>query len=546
MKTKIWLAVMLVFVMGMAAAQLVCVAAAQQDDAAVIAIYHTNDVHGAAGDPIGYAKLSALRASDDADAVLLVDAGDFLHGMPFATASRGENIAQLMQACEYDVVVPGNHDFDYGMDRLEQLAQTYQLNLLSANVRKDGETVFSPYTVVDAGSVQIGFFGITTPETSYKTNPENIQGVDFGTVDSVMQDAEAAVAALKGEGADIIIAVTHLGSEAWAEPSSIDLAQSVDGIDVIIDGHSHSVLAGQEINDTLITSSGEYMNDVGKVTITVQQDGSFVVDSELIGSESVADLAPDDRVQAIYEEIAGRLEMTLGQVVTTSPIALDGQRTSVRYGSTNLGRVITAAMMEETGADLAVINSGAIRASIPEGPVTMGDMISVLPYGNYIVTVEVTGETLTGVLDAALVEGAGGFPQFYGMTVTAERVVQPLEDGSEYARYKVKSVTVGEEPLAPDEQYTIAINDYMYSGGDEYQPFSDHLVAEYGTVSDAFIRYMERGDIVQAVQADVLVLTPLENSESPDAGDDAVALFLVLIAVSAAGLTVVKKRPRTR
>ena len=251
------------------------------------------------------------------DKTLVFDAGDTFHGQPFATLNRGLSIAQLMDVVGYDAVVAGNHDFNYGASRTPTLARYAGATLLGANVlNKDTGTVLKGFTankMYRVGDVKIGVFGLSTPETAYKTNPLNVKQVKFA---DPVSTAKKQVQALEERGADVIICIAHLGIDQESGTAvSTNVAAKVDGIDLIIDGHSHSTPNEyQPVNGTVIVSCGEYMAYLGMVDITVAPDGTVTVESNpLKASDYTADeIAPDAAVQAKIDAIKKGQESKLG------------------------------------------------------------------------------------------------------------------------------------------------------------------------------------------------------------------------------------------
>lgn len=471
-----------------------------------IRIFHTNDVHSRYDASVnddgtlsgfGYARMKTLvdTYSQGVDKTLVFDAGDTFHGQPFATLNRGLSIAQLMDVVGYDAVVAGNHDFNYGASRTPTLARYAGATLLGANVlNKDTGTVLKGFTankMYRVGDVKIGVFGLSTPETAYKTNPLNVKQVKFA---DPVSTAKKQVQALEERGADVIICIAHLGIDQESGTAvSTNVAAKVDGIDLIIDGHSHSTPNEyQPVNGTVIVSCGEYMAYLGMVDITVAPDGTVTVESNpLKASDYTADeIAPDAAVQAKIDAIKKGQESKLGQVVATTPVALDGERAHVRTGETNLSRLITSAMLAETGADVALTNGGGIRASIDQGPITVGEVQNVLPFGNYIVTIKLTGKDLRAAVEHGLpgyqadgtLEQLGRMSQFAGMEVSYDPA---RPQGS-----RILSITVNGKPLSETQTYLVATNDFMSVGGDDYTMLNKPVVNEFCALDEAVINYL--------------------------------------------------------
>ena len=463
----------------------------EQDLTGHIVILHTNDVHGAIGE---YAKVAALKqAYQEAGAyVLLADAGDFIQGDPTVSASQGKTAIELMNLAGYDVAAPGNHEFDYGYPSLKPLAGEADFPILAANVLYNDDAALGDQTTfTTTDGKKIGIFGLDTPETATKAHPDKIKGVSFLAAQEMFDCAQAQVDALKADGCDYIICLGHLGIDAESTGNrSIDLLEKVTGIDVFIDGHSHSTLeeikeatnGTGKVGDTVLTSTGTKLANVGMVDIS--PDGTIST-SSLATSELT--VTPDAKVAARAEEIQKEIDADYGTVFAKTEVALDGEKANVRTGETNLGDLIADAMLWQAGlldegVDAAVTNGGGIRASIAAGDITKKDINTVLPFGNTLYVVKVTGAELLEALEASTYctpEAIGGFPQVAGIEFTVNTGAQfdtkELYPGSTYGKpasiNRVMIQTVGGEAFNPEETYTIVTNDFMGAGGDTYYAF---------------------------------------------------------------------------
>lgn len=463
----------------------------EQDLTGHIVILHTNDVHGAIGE---YAKVAALKQAYQAAGayVLLADAGDFIQGDPTVSASQGKTAIELMNLAGYDVAAPGNHEFDYGYPNLKTLAGEADFPILAANVQYDNAAALGDQTTfTTTDGKKIGIFGLDTPETATKAHPDKIKGVSFLAAQEMFDCAQAQVDALKADGCDYIICLGHLGIDAESTGNrSIDLLEKVTGIDVFIDGHSHSTLeeikeatnGTGKVGDTVLTSTGTKLANVGMVDIS--PDGTIST-SSLATSELT--VTPDAKVAARAEEIQKEIDADYGTVFAKTEVALDGEKANVRTGETNLGDLIADAMLWQAGlldegVDAAVTNGGGIRASIAAGDITKKDINTVLPFGNTLYVVKVTGAELLEALEASTYctpEAIGGFPQVAGIEFTVNTGAQfdtkELYPGSTYGKpasiNRVMIQTVGGEAFNPEETYTIVTNDFMGAGGDTYYAF---------------------------------------------------------------------------
>ena len=273
----------------------------------VITIAHTNDTHSRIDDTkdnIGFAKIAAkindLRKTVGEENVLVFDAGDTLHGQPVITTNKGLGAVEIMNTIGYDVMVPGNHDFNYGQERLVELSKEMEFDLLSANVvKKDGTTLLEPYVIKEINGLKVGIFGLSTPETIYKTHPKNVEGLTFK---DPVEVAKNMVKELEGK-TDLIIALSHLGIHEGNDTSE-KVATNVKGIDLIVDGHSHSTLPqGKVVNGTLIVQTGEYDKNLGIVDILVKKNGTIEIAPQLFNAVDDTSLVPDAEVKKVIDEI---------------------------------------------------------------------------------------------------------------------------------------------------------------------------------------------------------------------------------------------------
>ncbi len=523
MKMKKFLSLLLAAVMTLS---LAVTASAEEPDKPLegsIVILHTNDVHGAID---GYAKVAALKDEYEAQGayVLLVDAGDFSQGETTVSASEGATAVELMNLAGYDLAVPGNHEFDYGYANLQDLAKAADFPIVAANVLystgsktvgdvtvTSGKSAFPGHEIFTApDGTKIGVFGLTTPETATKAHPAKIKDVVFESGESLYRAASTQVSILKSQGCDYVVCVGHLGIDEESEGNrSIDLLENVDGIDLFIDGHSHSTLekvaaAAKETVETLpaggmvtaetplvnavegktlITSTGTKLANIGAVVISA--DGSMSARSIPTDSLTVTPVqAVADRAAAIKAEI----EKEYGAVFAKSEVELNGEKApGNRTEETNLGDLITDALVwgakdAGTNVDAAVTNGGGIRASIKTGDITKNDVNTVLPFGNTLSIVKVTGAELLEALEASTYctpEAVGGFPQVSGITFTVDATKAfdegDLYPGSTYHKpdsiNRVSIQTVGGKAFDAKATYTIATNDFMAAGGDTYYAF---------------------------------------------------------------------------
>lgn len=449
-----------------------------------ITLLHTNDMHGFFNegkyDGMGAAKLKTVFDMYDADKTLILDGGDATQGHNLVTLSKGEKAIDIMNALGYDAMTVGNHEFDYGQAQLEKNVSMADFPVVAANVKKDGVDYLTPYVIKEVDGVKVAIFGLATPETTYKSHPDNSAGLTFESPTSV---AAALVPTLEGM-ADVVVCLAHLGDEGTYTSESV--ANAAPGIDVIIDGHSHSTYeTGMVVGSTLITSAGEKTKNVGVIEITLT-DGAVASSAKLFTKAESADIEGDATIAALIEEINAANAIIENEVVATTDIVLDGEREQVRTGETNLGNLIAEALKDVSGADVALTNGGGIRTSIDVGDITKGEVLTVLPFGNTVRVIELTGADLIAAIENGVGEAPeanGAFPHIAGMMVEYD---SSKEVGSRVVSLKVNGVAVDEAAT-----YTLATNDFLVAGGDDYEMFEGKkVVAEYGAMDEVLIDYI--------------------------------------------------------
>ena len=460
-----------------------------------IVILHTNDVHGGIA---GYAKLAAAKESYTTSGAytLLVDAGDYIQGDPTVSASQGKTAIELMNSTGYDAATVGNHEFDYGYANLKTISAQANFPILAANVQYNGATAFDSHTIFTAANgKKIGVFGLETPETATKAHPAKIQGVTFVGGQDMMKLAQTEVDTLKAAGCDYVICLGHLGIDAESTGNrSIDVLNAVTGIDVFIDGHSHSTLdqikaatnGTGKVGNAYLTSTGTKLANVGVVDIA--PDGTITTSNVPLDTLT----AENADTAAVIQRIQQQIDADYGAVFAQSEVQLNGEKAQVRTGETNLGDLITDAMLWQAGTlgekvDAAVNNGGGIRASLSVGDLTKKDINTVLPFGNTLYLVKLTGAQLLEALEAStcsLPESIGAFPQVSGIeyTVNTGAKFSSTENypGSTYGKpnavNRVTIQSVGGAAFDPAETYTIVTNDFLGAGGDTYYTFKSSPV----------------------------------------------------------------------
>lgn len=489
----------------------------QEDGDAVqeVIIYHTNDTHGyLSGDGeeiVGIALAAGLKESTPNS--ILVDAGDATQGLPLASLTKGADVIELMNLAGYDLMTPGNHEFDFGTETFLSNAQKADFPVLAANIYRNGSPLLKDvqedssgcHAVLEQNGVRIGFFGLTTADTASSTNPAGIKDLEFR---DEIETAKTEINHLEKEGADVIVAMCHMGNMD-ASCTSADLADAMTGeyqdkIDIIIDGHSHTV-ENEETNGILIVQTGSGMAGIGKLTLEVRGD-EVSASEELLGPADLADIVPDAAVAEWLKQIESSQSDLLGETVGTTETTLWAGQVGVvaltRLVETNYGdftadafRSAAETYLQTLGTDtdlpvIAVENGGGIRAMSPNGDITMGDLISAFPFSNTIYLKKATPAILYEVMEVSgtALDGqdketgmllqqtnSGGFLQISGFTT----VFNP--DGEE--GQKVVSITLDgqTEPLDREDTTTeimMASNNYIMSGGNDYTMLAD--LPKYG------------------------------------------------------------------
>ncbi len=460
-----------------------------------VIILHTNDMHGffleGKYDGMGLAKIANYRDRVLAGnpATFLVDGGDALQGNNLVTVSDGETGTNLLDIAGFDAMVAGNHEFDYGSEQTIKLAKMLNFPMLSANVKKaDGSDFLPSQTIIEKNGVKVGFFGLTTPETTYKSHPDNTVGLKFVPMVDV---AKEQVKELKDKGAQIVVCLAHLGDEGDFTSSSV--AEQVDGIDLIVDGHSHTI-ENAVVNDALIVQTGAKTKNLGRVDFTLQ-DGKIVKrEAALLTKKMMADFPEDPEVAAGIDKVVELNKPILSKVIANSPIQLDGEKPQVRTGETNLGNIIVESLLDISKADIAFTNGGGIRSSLAAGDITVGDILTVLPFGNTVRVIELSGADVKAALEngfSTYPEPLGGFPHVAGLTVSF--------DASKPAGERVVEVKIGGEALDLNKTYSLVTNDFLVAGGDAYDMFKGKkVIGEFGAMDEVLIDYINKNGFDKA------------------------------------------------
>ncbi|MBR2216411.1 MAG: bifunctional metallophosphatase/5'-nucleotidase [Selenomonadaceae bacterium] len=461
-----------------------------------IVIFHTNDMHARVttdedrGESIGLAEMAAAVAAEKKQnkATLWLDAGDTLHGMPRINISQGENMVALLNLAGLNALAPGNHDFNYGAGQLVKLSRQMKFPLLCANVtyKKDNRLLFKPYKIFNLNGVKVGVFGLATPDTAVMTNPTKIDTINFL---EPVQIAREMVKELRPK-CDIVIGLMHMGLDKSSLVTSEEIARKVSGIDLIVDGHSHTTLPeGLTVGDTLIVQTGWHEYKLGRVNLKWQGGKIVAKEARLIDETELKGLIPepDKAVATKLAAIDKTNEKLFSQKVATSDRDFDASFEGIRRRETELGNLCADAFRWRSQADIAVVNGGGIRGGFSRGDITTGDVMALFPFGNNLSLAQITGKQVKDALEYSVSrypEMFGGFLQVSGLTFDYD----PTKPVGE----RVQRVQVGESPLEDDKVYTFATLDYLFEGGDGYDMLKElKILKEFETCEDVIADYLK-------------------------------------------------------
>ena len=548
-----------------------------------VVILHTNDVHGAIDK---YAKVAALRDEcydKGAHQVILLDAGDYSQGSPYVSLSKGATALDMMALVGYDVITLGNHEFDYGFPQLMENLKKHQGDFMVACnnlVDDEGDLVFAPGGTApiyaddsyETELFRIAIVGIATPESQTKANPALMKGLNFIGGKDLYKVTQEDVDMARNEGnANIVIALGHLGVDDSSEPNcSYNVMQNVKGIDLFIDGHSHTVMTASKDNN-MIQSTGTGLAYVGAIVIdnaTKSIESNGLIDLSAFTKEDAA-------VKAAADKIISDVNAEYGKVFARTDVELNGAKEpGNRTQETNLGDLITDSMLWAIRKDaeltvpaenvVAITNGGGIRAAIHKGDISKLDVNTVLPFGNTVAVVYVTGAELLEALEAstfALPKSLGGFPQIAGMNISIDATKKydanaDTYPGSTYhGPASINRVTINSvngKAFDPNKTYAVVTNNFLAAGGDTYYAFAaasgqfdtglplDEVLMDYittelkGVVGEQYAQPQGRITITLPAEEPTTPTKP----ESPKTADSGVVVY-GLVAVMAAGAAVV-------
>ena len=505
-------------------------------------ILHTNDVHGRIVEEkgvIGDAKLATVIEQERAKSnqtTLVVDAGDAFQGLPISNSTKGEARAKILNEVGYDAMAVGNHEFDFGLDEAKKYKEILNFPLLSSNTYVNGARLFEAATIVDKNKDVEGdefvVIGVTTPETATKTHPKNVKGVTFtepiAEVNKVIEEIQAKALA-EGKDYKHYVVLAHLGVDTTTpvEWRGSTLAEALSKNPLlkgkrvtVIDGHSHTVESTTYGDNVTYNQTGSYLHNVGKITYKSRQ---LLGNPTQIPAADAKKLEANPKIEKLVKDIKQKYDAENAvEVVSNSPVELNGDRENVRVRETNLGNVVADSLYQygQTGfshpTDIAVTNGGGLRETIAKGkPITKGNVIAVLPFGNTITQIQVTGQQVLDMFEKSLgsilqvdkagktvldengqplLEPSGGLLQVSGVKVYYDT---NLLSGKRVLAVQVKNRATGlYEKLDLAKIYYLATNDFLAAGGDGYTMLGG--AREEGPSMDAaFEDYLKTADLTQ-------------------------------------------------
>lgn len=476
-----------------------------------LTILHINDFHGRVlpsleksidekvqvGGAAYLARMIGDRRAGDPEGTILLSAGDMFQGSPVSNIFRGEPVIEIMNYLAFDAMAIGNHEFDWGLDVLERLRASAAFPFLSANIEhREGRSLsgMKPYILLERKGMKIAVIGISTPETAYTTKPDIVKDLVFLDPEKVLP---GLISEVRRKGAKLVIVLSHLGFDADKK-----LAEAVQGIDLIVGGHSHTAVTDPpKVGKTIVVQAGYYGYYLGVLEVRIDPETGSVTEYTTAKELKTVFAGPeegfDERVDRIVARYNDRLKESFSETVGETSVDLVRNYNE----ESNIGNLITDAMRERAGADIAFASSGGIRMDIPAGKITREQVFGLLPFDNVLITVDLAGGQIREVLEqsAALEIGV--------LQVSGLRAVYDMKKpkGS-----RVIGVFVGDRPLDPGKLYRVVINDFLAAGGDRYTTFKEGKNAVYGDLlRDVFISYLRRHSPVSPkVEGRTVIVNP--------------------------------------
>jgi len=471
-----------------------------------LTILHVNDTHGHiipyldksvdSARPVGGAEYLAKMVERERAAnprgTILLSAGDMFQGTPVSNLFHGKPLVEIMNYLCYDAMALGNHEFDWGQDVLQSIISSASFPVVSANVfERGGRRIrgVRPYVMLKRKGLRIAVIGITTPDTFYTSKPGNLTGLTFVHPEKVLP---AIIRRVRAQGASIVVALTHDGVDADRE-----LARKVRGIDIIVGGHSHTAIKDPVIESgTVIVQAGSNGIYLGVLNITFDRAKKKILsytrkdELRLVSPASGAQLDP--KVAQIVDKYEAQVKTEFSKVIGTA--AADLTRDPTR--ESDLGDVVADAMREASGTQIAFQNGGGIRSDIPRGPITLEAVFTSLPFDDDLITMDLTGEQIRELLEKSVL--SENMLQVSG--------IQIVYDLSKPAGAKAVSVEVAGKPMEPQATYRVVTNDFLASGGNQFNIFKKGRNISAGSpLRDAVADYIRKNSPINVQARDRIV-----------------------------------------
>ena len=514
----------------------------EEESSEDIIILHTNDVHCAVSDGIGYDGLMLYKKELEKKYkhVLLVDAGDHIQGDVIGLLSKGKDIIDIMNKVGYDVVTLGNHEFDYGLDNLDNCTKNLKCGYISCNYcyRKNKTSIYEPYVIKEVGNKTIAFIGVITPQTLIKTYLNNIVDEDGNKLydflegnssQELFERVQNHIDEAKSEGADYVILLNHLGNEGDAlnKYTSAELLSHIKDVDVMIDGHTHQVynLTNKDKNgkEVIMSQTGTKLNNIGVLKIKADNTITSEIISEvpepngIEGAVSVKrnnkdrwiDKEMNDFINGLKDSHSDELNEKIGytdfSLIINGDENKDHHKHLTRSEETTLGNLIADSLRNagKNDTDIAIISAGTIRDDLLKGNITYLNIISILPYSNDIIVKEISGQDVLDALELSmrfLPEKSPRFAQVSGISFKVNISIPSsveVDENEVFVQVKgkrrVSNVKIGKEDLVLDKKYKIAFDNYIGNGGDGYSMFekSEELYSTLIVDNQAVINYIK-------------------------------------------------------
>lgn len=467
-----------------------------------IVILSINDYHGSlapAGSNVGAAKLVDAIKTEKAknpEGTIIVSAGDNYQGSAMSNLLYGEPVSAVFKEMGLELSAVGNHEFDWGTGRIVKWAEDGELTFVCTNIYdiRTNEPVdwAEPFVIIEKEGVKIGFIGLATPETAYKTLKANVVNYEFRDPVEVITEW---IPKVKDAGADIIIALTHLGSFQDKEGNITGEAAAlceVDGVDGVISAHTHQRVSGL-VNGKPIVQAYKNGRSIGKITFVFDENNQLVsAEPSLDNLYKRPDTLKDDaNTLAIYEKYDEELDPVLGKILGKTTVDLDHDRYA---GPSLLGEWVCEIMQNKVGVQIAMTNGGGLRTDVPAGEITAGKLYEVMPFDNTLYTMKLSGADVKSNIEHGIMNEDIGWIQISGVRVTYD---SELEAGNRITSMVLEDGT----PIEMDNYYTVVTNDFMFTGGDKYDfKNSKDGLDTFIPIRDAMMDAVEKAGVISPVK----------------------------------------------